>query len=373
MRSARPRRPTPRAATLAATAAVLVLAAVAAACTPVGPPITVPPGGDDAFTVVLVGDSEPRMRGNTDAELAAYVDNLVSYRHDRQAYFSYGDGTHRISPELVVLAGDISADRDTSVAKDMPIWQRLYDDGIGFVAGFGNHDWDPATFSDGSAGYSLAGHLSNEDTKAFTRETYRRTAQLTGSFTYTEVPPPVPFGPVTFAANYRGVDLVNFNTFLYQPSYTYPEGWPFTCNLGQGGAGCQTFVSAEPQIARMDALLRPDTARTALFVQHYPLDATSWWSDHGASGTTTAQRQDRLLQMMGRYSNVALLAGHQHFAYERDFQVGDRSIRQYVAPYFGGDGGDDTSRGGGFTALLVSPTRGILEARTIPGGLPTAG
>ena len=145
--------------------------ATVAACTtsPAGTPVvtTLPPapsttsttlpGTDDSFTMVFVGDPEPRMRGNTDAEVKGYVANLVSYTTTRTAYFDYEGGTHRISPELVVLGGDISADRDTSVAKDMPIWQQLYDNNIAFVAGFGNHDWEPRVWGDGSLGYSVAG------------------------------------------------------------------------------------------------------------------------------------------------------------------------------------------------------------------------
>ena len=138
----------------AAAAAVAALAVLVAACTtppaPGTPTTSVPgtttttvgPNGDDSYTIAFIGDSEPRMRGNTNAEVAAYIANLASYRTTTSLYFDFGGGdTHRVSPELVVLGGDISADRDTSIASDMPLWQQLYDRGIGLVAGFGNHDW----------------------------------------------------------------------------------------------------------------------------------------------------------------------------------------------------------------------------------------
>ena len=139
--------------------AMFSVAMLAAACTPTpggggggttstAPPTTSPPS-DEPFTVVFVGDSEARMRGNTDAEVAAYVQNLAAYGTSEQAYFDHEGGTHRIDPELVILGGDISADRGTSVGADLPLWQPLYDAGIAFIAGFGNHDWDPEFFSDG--------------------------------------------------------------------------------------------------------------------------------------------------------------------------------------------------------------------------------
>ena len=210
----------------------LLLALFVAACTPPtgGPtPSTVPttttttPPSDEPFTVVFIGDSEARIRGNTNAEVAGYVRNLAEYRSSKIAYFDHDGGAHRIDPELVILGGDISADRNTSIDADLPLYQPLYDAGIAFLAGFGNHDWDPAFFGDGP-GYSLSGHLSNESTKAFTRETYRRSAQLSNDFSYREVSPSSTFGPVTFHSRYKGVEIINFNTFLYQPSYYYPEG-----------------------------------------------------------------------------------------------------------------------------------------------------
>lgn len=356
-------------------AATFAVALIIAACTPApsggdtattAPPTTSPPS-DEPFTVVFVGDSEARMRGNTDAEIAGYVQHLASFHTSNVSYFSYGDGTHRIDPELVILGGDISADRGTSVSADLPLWQPLYDSGIAFIAGFGNHDWEPREFSDGP-GYSLSGHLSNESTTAFTRETYRRSAQLTGDFTYREVAPSSTYGPVTFHSTYKGVEIVNFNTFLYQPSYRYPDGWPLSCNVLLGGAGCEIFASAEPQIDRMIDLLHPQDTSTALFVQHYPLSTPDlWWDDYDASGTSVSQKKDRLLGLMAQFDHAALLAGHNHVASQRTHQFGGRSIPEYIAPYFGGNNLDDPTQGGGFLALLVSPTEGILDVATISG------
>lgn len=369
----------------AASFVALAAALLGAACTPegggttpsttVGPTTTTTtttstttPTGDDAFTVVFVGDSEPRMRGNTDDELRSYIANLASYRTTKEAYFAYDGGRYRISPELVILGGDISADRDTSVAKDMPLWQQLYDRGIAFVAGFGNHDWDPAVWSDGSLGYSVAGHESNNNTVGFTRATYQRSAQLTPAFTYQEFMPTSAHGPVTFAARYKGVAIANFNTFLYHPSYRYPDGWPLTCNLLGGGAGCQTFVSAEAQIQRLEAALPADPTVPTLFVQHYPVSSQSWWDDAGASGTTFAQKRDRLFDLMARSDRSLLLTAHDHVSSQRTHDHDGETLREVTAPYFGGANGDDRTQGGGFVAVLVSGSRGILEVKVVPGG-----
>ncbi len=341
---------------------------IVVACTTAARPalrdVTAGPGAtqvaidEDAFTIVFVGDPEARMRGNTAAELGGYIDRLLSLKDDALNRWRLDDGrTLPIDPEVVIVGGDISSDRSTSIAADMPIWEPILRRGVPVLAGFGNHDWEPESWGD-SPSYSFAGHRSNESTIAFTRETYRRSAEVSPHLTYREVGPSADHGPVTFLATFKGVDIVNFNTFLYQPSYRYPDGWPISCNPFGGGAGCQEFVGAETQIDEMEHLLAGSQGRPAIFTQHYPLSTgDGWWSDYGATDTTLDQRKNRLLELMAQRENVVFLAGHNHRANTRAWSVGDRRIREFIAPYFGD--------GGGFIAVLVSPKRGILGIRTI--------
>ncbi|MCP4795422.1 MAG: hypothetical protein GY885_04605, partial [Phycisphaeraceae bacterium] len=80
-----------------------------------------PDAVDDAFTVIFIGDPEARMRGNTAAELGEYVERLLTLGDTRRAWFELGDGrTHEIDPALVIIGGDISKDRQTSIELDMP-------------------------------------------------------------------------------------------------------------------------------------------------------------------------------------------------------------------------------------------------------------
>ncbi len=327
---------------------------------------------EDVFTILFIGDSEPRMRDNTDDELKYYVSKLIELKTSHALYFDIDGGTHRIFPELVMLGGDISADRTTSIHNDSAIWQPLYDNNILFIAGFGNHDWEPKMWSDSSLGYSAAGHQSNEDTKAFCTWTYKKSAAVTPNFLYKAIEPVVVTsgvttgGPRNFYATYKGVSIVNFNTFLYQPSYQYPAGWPVSCNLATGGAGCETFVSAASQILKMESVMTKDTNRTILFFQHYPMaTGDEWWSDYNASNTTLQQKKDTLMSMVAKYKHSAFFAGHNHSAATNIYMYNNRQFSEYIAPYFGGWGGDDRTQGGGFLAVLVSSTRGILEVKRI--------
>lgn len=318
------------------------------------------PGGtdDDAFTVIFIGDPESRMRGNTPEKISGHIDRILKLGQDPKQGFDLEDGRRiAIDPEIVIVGGDISRDRHTSIELDLPLWEPLLEAGIPVLAGFGNHDWEPESWGD-SPSYSLAGHRSNESTTAFTRETYRRSTEASPHLTYQEVGPTADHGPVTFHATYKGVDIVNFNTFLYQPSYTYPPGWPVTCNPFGGGAGCQEFVSAVPQIEAMEALLAGAADRPAIFVQHYPLSTSDgWWDDYDTTGTTTEQRKRRLLEMIAARPRAVFLAGHNHRSSRRTWSVDEGTVREYVAPYFGD--------AGGVIAVLVSPTRGFLQVRNL--------
>lgn len=345
---------------LIAAVSIGLLALVACEPTPPEPVVA------DAFTVIFIGDAEPRMRGNTDAEVARAVRNLVSLKSSRVRYFNANGGKqYRIDPKLVILGGDISADRTTSIAADMPLYEPLYAAGVPFIAGFGNHDWETPFNADT---HSEAGRVANEATTAFTRETYRRSAVMRGGITYHEISPATSHGPTTFYATFRGVDIANFNTFLYEPSYDYPPDSPNGCTASTSGP-CPIYRSAAPQIAFMDAIARRNPKRTMLVVQHYPLSTHDlFWFDHGATSLSVAQRRQRLLQFMATHDKVALFAAHNHVSKKTVHAVNGRVVGEYIAPYFGGDGGFDPARAGGALAILVSPTKGILEVKELPPG-----
>ena len=60
---------------------------------------------------------------------------------------------------------------------------------------------------------------------------------------------------------------------------------------------------------------------------------------------------------MAERKDVVFLAGHNHRASAREWTFDDRRIPEHVAPYFGD--------GGGFIAVRISPTRGVLAVRHI--------
>lgn len=325
------------------------------------------PAPDELFTIFFISDSEPRMRNNTDYEISNYIANLASYKTTRVEYFEYAGGTHRVDPKLVILGGDISKDHSTSVLADWHLWEQLVSNGIAFIAGFGNHDWEAPTW------YSIAGDEWNMRTTEFCRASYLNASGVAAPhFGYTEFGPTDTRGPVTFLAKFRGVQIVNFNSFLYQPSYHYD----FTSIKGAkckeenatiGFSGCQVFTTAEPQIVELERALEASKGTPTVFVQHYPLSTPDrWWDDWGASGTSIAQKKERLKDLIGNYSGSVLFSGHNHrFAANAHTSSSGKAFTEYVAPYFGGNGGDDYRRGGGFLAALVSPTQGIVEVKHV--------
>lgn len=329
---------------------------------------TSPP--DELFTIFFVSDAEPRMRGNTDDEVRQYINNLVAYKTSRREFFDYDGGKYALDPKMVILGGDISNDRSTSIANDAALWRTLEENGIAFIAGFGNHDWT------GQAQYTFNGDQWNREALAFCRDTYRNATRVAAPwFGYSEYNPTDDRGPVTSIATYRGVHIVNLNSFLYQPSYSYDfeseEGKKCAEeNIAQGWNGCQKFASANSNILLLELALERKAGEPVIFVQHYPTTTSdSWWDDYGASGTTVAQKKERLYNMISKHvPKTALFTGHMH-RYDVH-QVGNpgstATYTEYVAPYFGGDGGEDLNQGGGFLALLVSPRDGIVEVKHVP-------
>mmetsp|Transcript_31438 Transcript_31438/g.67524 ORF Transcript_31438/g.67524 Transcript_31438/m.67524 type:complete len:521 (-) Transcript_31438:489-2051(-) len=308
------------------------------------------------------------MRDNTNAEVKAYVQIVAAYKDQIEEYFDYDAGQHRIDPELVILGGDISADADTSVKADWPIWEELEKKGIAFIAGFGNHDYDKT--------YNFNSDTENANTVKFCRASYKN-ASVVGSpyFGYQEFGPTDSRGLVTFLASYKGIQIVNFNSFLYEQGYHYD----FESDAGQAcaannaevlWAGCQVYTSAEAQIQEMEGNMSSDETTPTLVVQHYPLDTSvtgDWWVDGGASGKTQDEMQTRLLDITGRYNSSVLLTGHEHAYRTTSYTASNgRTLSEYVAPYFGGANGVDLSVGGGFLAILVSKSAGILEVKHVP-------
>eukprot|EP00930_Biecheleria_cincta_P016093 TRINITY_DN13207_c0_g1_i1.p1 TRINITY_DN13207_c0_g1~~TRINITY_DN13207_c0_g1_i1.p1 ORF type:complete len:795 (-),score=78.29 TRINITY_DN13207_c0_g1_i1:15-2399(-) len=322
---------------------------------------------DELFTIIFVADAEPRMRNNTDNEVSQYIANLVSYTTTRVEYFAHAGGTHRIDPKLVILGGDISQDHSTSVLNDWHLWEQLPARGVPVIAGFGNHDWEEPHW------YAVSGDAWNMETTDFCRASYRNASGVAAPhFSYKEFGPTDSRGPVTFLAKFRGVQIVNFNSFLYQPSYHYdftsPEGQKCMLeNLSTGFSGCQVFTSAEAQIAELERALDADVSTPTVFVQHYPLTTQDrWWDDQGASKTSMAYKKQRLKDLIGKYSSSALFSGHNHkYAVNAHSSSSGKQFTEYISSYFGGDGGDDIRKGGGFLALLVSPTQGIIEVKHV--------
>jgi len=321
--------------------------------------------GGDLFTIIFVADSETRMRGNTDEEVTKYISNLLSYSSSKTLYFDHEGGQkHRVDPELVILGGDISVDRGTSIPNDWPLWKQLNDVGVLFIAGFGNHDWESPEW------YSLRGDLSNQNTVRFCRQTYNNSATLSPEFFgYTEFGPTDSRGPVTFLATYKGVQIVNFNSFLYVPSYHYDanaHGKTAAQCMEKFWEGCQVYTSAEEQIAKLEKRLSDDAGTPTVVVSHYALNSSDkWWNDYEASTTSVASKKERLKSIVARYNSSVLLDGHEHGYARSDHSVGGKTFSEYTSPYFGGNSDANLNFGGGFIALLVSRTQGIVEVKHV--------
>jgi hypothetical protein len=241
--------------------------------------------------------------------------------------------------------------------EDRPAWMldnifdQLYDKGIPFVSSFGNHDW---TFITNEHGYkpldehsnTAAQLLRNKLTMSFVDETYTRSAALPGSdFVFEKVDPTLEYGPPMYTAEFRGLQLATFGFSSAVRSF------PLRCTTGPT-TPCQPADGADSseQMAAIEASL--DTSKPALFYHHAPLSVGTDYVSHAAV--------EDVRRLIAKHPQAALLSGHQHSEFRRLREAlspeTENSFYEYTAGY---------AHEGKFLALRVSPTRGVLEVKSL--------
>jgi len=326
------------------------------------------PTEDDSFTAIFLSDMETGYRHHTVAEAEHKVQEIIKLTESGSAASFDGKYSHvKIDPKIVLHGGDINGDGFdyqygtcegiTSLsgvvgfiggshckAKNVEpgIWAPLYEKNIPFVSAAGNHD-------------GAADSQSRVDSTAFVKQTYAKAASQVPGFSYTEVSSPSSVFPV-FKATFKGVQIANFQ-----------------------------YRATAADITAMEAEL--DKSKTTLVVSHLPVshyDQTAHLTKHHtqgwAQGYQTSDTQ-ALKNFMNGFTEkkAAVFSGHTHKANAQEYG----NWWDYTAPYphpWKKDTGirDDgirvgaqdklharASEHGGVLAVLVSPTRGILQVKVV--------
>ena len=337
---------------------------------------------DDAFTIVFIADLEDNFRGHTSHNSRRIVQSIADLKRLRNIKFD----AHP-NPELVIHGGDISKDswkcsegldchlrtKEEMIDYQLDkVWGPLEEQRIPMVSALGNHDWATLKRVEGGdwLGDSKEKHIANLVSVEFARRTYKNAAKMTDKLSYKEYAPQKKFGQVFINAEFKGVQIANFMENFDTKSYEFDNNKDCTAAGSDYGLGGCTTESTGSQY---DDIVRDlDRNKVTLAVVHKPISISSCPAALGGSKPSEFKPAlvDKFVGMLSEFPRgAAVLSGHTHcFKETPHVAPNGREIVDYTAPCPWTHKGDADGKGG-YIAMLVSPTRGILETKRINSGL----
>ena len=309
-----------------------------------GKPFTIQYYPDPVYTLVVLGDTEWNMRGYPIQQAIIDANKIAQIK--REGRHSYkGHPAFKYNPELLMVVGDISPDRDNNPNDFLKVFDGCYRAGIKCMNLYGNHDWEPVQWEDNSYGYhSIAGELSMQAT----RNRVKIAAQKSNINLFYLGQSPSGWGePEPFAFTYRGVKYYCGNSFWFLPYY---QTWTF---FGPG-----LFKPADATIQKLEEMVNRDTGYPVVWMQHYPLSDYHWWDQfqYGGLYDGAESRQNKIKELIFQTKNPVFFAGHYHYSQVKRYSNGQgKTFTEYVTPLFQSGGGS------GYFAL-VSEKEGVFTA-----------
>lgn len=311
---------------------------------------------DNWFTVIITGDSEFNMRSNSAEKVSSYVHKAIniektsSYRYSTYSFI-------KPKTELFILAGDMDKDRGGSLDEFDAVFKQVTDAGIPMITLYGNHDWEPDYWEDGSVGYSyLSGLPSNKRTLKIVNTYLERSRELgiTDVCVFTSAKEQV--NPFSFL--FRNVRFYIGQTYWFQP--------PYKSSLLSDA----TFYAPDDEIINplenfIDSEWKDDAA---VWVQHYPFNCEDrWWLNQNSTGlsqnsnlgawTTAKAKRDKMKELIFKTKNPSFFAGHNHVeAIYTHRNTSGASFKEYISGYF--------AEGGAYMVLMREGV-GVVEVKSV--------
>lgn len=332
---------------------------------------------DDWFTMLVEGDPEVNMTRNsvtnTVANVTRYFTNAVALTTGYTDLFSYSTYSF-IKPkvEIVFSLGDMDADRQTSHSTIEGIFDLVINAGIPLITLYGNHDWDPESWGDGTYGFNATGRSANNVTLTTVKKYANESAALSsggisdlhwfesGTSGYVQ--------PDPFAFKFRNVQFMMGQRYWFN--------CPFKSNSTTQEAPDAIINNVVSYISSQGLANVP-----TVWMQHYPLYAGSdierWWTNQdanwvsGGSGTsstapysynittdysTYALKLAKYKEMIRSTKNPAHFSGHYHTQTVTSFPTGTPAFNDYTCAYGGI---------GGAYLVLARESTGVVEVKNI--------
>lgn len=329
----------------------------------VGEPFIIQYYPDPVYTLVVLGDTEWNMRGypieraTTDANKIAQIK-----REGRHAY--KGHPAFKYDPELLMVVGDVSPDRDNSPKDFLRVFDGCYRAGIKCMNLFGNHDWDPEYWG-GDKNDPGFNYFTGEPQLNNSRERIAQAARKSNiPLEYIISTDRWWYDPMPYVFTYRKVKYYCGNSFWFLPYYR-PSGHPKDWFQDPSLWTRPKFKNADPIIESLERLVDRNADSPVIWMQHYPfVSGSDWWGafSHDGRYNTTDKRKQKIKDLIFKTKNPVFFAGHIHGSHvEQHSNAMGKTFTEYVTPYFRMDGGS-----GYF--VLVSEQEGVLTAEEFSAG-----
>jgi hypothetical protein len=262
---------------------------------------------------------------------------------------------------IVFSLGDCDADRNdhTDITK---IFNQVTNAGIPLITLFGNHDWDPEEWGDGSYGFTSTGNSINEATVSLVKKFVTESSGLTNGVSnvqyFTTSSGNVQPSPFTF--RYKGVQFYMGETYWFQCPYSGYYLKLITETKPTFYAPDGIITSAENYITSNSLGNVP-----SVWMEHYPISCEDrWWMNQDAKGNapytsslttnynTATLKRNAYKEMIRMTKNPVHFSGHMHRQYVTNYT----DFNDYTCSYGG--------KGGAYIVLLRS-SEGFKEAKNV--------
>jgi hypothetical protein len=185
--------------------------------------------------------------------------------------------------EIVFSLGDLDADRNdhTNIKKCFDV---ITATGTPMIAVFGNHDWDPEVWGDGSPGFGFDGNTINNMTVSTVKSYVSTSSGSSMTTPITDVKYYTASNgatqPSPFSFRFRNVQFFMAGNYWFQPPYTY---W---------GVTNPSFYAPDDIINGLESYIDNtyNKEEPAVWMQHFPLihgsDIGRWWTNQDANWTS---------------------------------------------------------------------------------------
>ncbi len=323
-----------------------------------GTPFTITYYPDPVYTLVIIGDTEWRVESRpyrTIEESTARANKIVDIKNKRPPFTNHP--SIPINPEILMLVGDVSADRDNDYDDFMTVFNNCYNAGIKCLNFYGNHDWDPIDWGDGTYGFNLFNDNSSSVERI--QEAAIKSGVSISSIEDRNADLSDWKTPYPFTFVYRGVRYYCGNYHWFIPYYQNGA------NIGDWWLSDPEFRAADGIISRLEEIVNANTQQPSIWMQHVPV-ASSWMdrylTDKDGNAISTAyntadKRRDKLKELIVKTTNPVHFSGHIHQYYTYTHSSDGKSFKDYVV-----DDWPEGDNGPGYM-VLVSEKEGVLDVQ----------